>query len=221
MPAARHEAVVALARAVFAAGGRIALPADAGVTLVVASVGLEYAPARPAERRADAAPPSVLVMETGTGHQRPRNLLAPLAARGVVEYRASDGHVLSVMELLQPGPSESNGSDRGRDLITSGFLETARPDGAVLLSSGRATVQDLEVLRGSGVRVMVLRGTARDPLTREELSGIADPTERLLSGRRGNRWTREGEDADQPSGPVPYAYLMQRIVFEWFGRDSR
>src|SRR4051794_34341148 len=46
-PTGRREALVALARAVFAAGGPIALRADPGVALVIATVGLEYAAAAP------------------------------------------------------------------------------------------------------------------------------------------------------------------------------
>ncbi len=64
-PAGRHEAIVALARAVFAAGGRIAVPADPGIALVLATVGLEYAAARPAERWGEEPPPPVMVVETG------------------------------------------------------------------------------------------------------------------------------------------------------------
>ena len=57
-PAGRHVAIIALARAVFAAGGRIAMPADAGLSALIATIGLEHAsyrrpqtgPARAAHR---------------------------------------------------------------------------------------------------------------------------------------------------------------------------
>jgi hypothetical protein len=216
-PAGRHEALVALARAVFAAGGRIALPADPGVTLVLATVGLEYAAARPAERREETGPPPVLVVETGPAHQRPRNLLAPLVARGVVEYRDGDGEVVPASELAIPGPDAIGLTLRGRDPISPSFVENTQPDRAVLLSSGRATLQDAEVLRGFGVPMVALQDTMQDPQTREDLSWIEDPSERLLSGRRRNRWAHDDEDADRPP-PMPYAYVMQRLVAEWFGR---
>src|SRR5215831_3278770 len=84
-PAGRHEALVALARAVFAEGGRLAARVDADIALVLGTVALDYSAPPVAEQRGEAAPPQLTVMETQP-EPLARVLLAPLAVRGALRY---------------------------------------------------------------------------------------------------------------------------------------
>jgi hypothetical protein len=150
-PAGRHEALVTLARAVFAVGGRIALPADAGVSMLIATAGLEYAPVRVAERRQAAERARVLVVETGPVYRAACRLLAPLVLRGVVEYRdAASRPVLDVVAARTP---DIDPAPQPRQRVTAGLIDAMRPVRvAVLLSSARSTLADLAVLRDAGPR---------------------------------------------------------------------
>ena len=79
-PAGRHVAIIALARAVFVAGGRIAMPADAGLSALIATIGLEYVEPTPTNGPGTGRAP-VLVIELSGEHGSARRLLAPFVLR--------------------------------------------------------------------------------------------------------------------------------------------
>ncbi|HEX7303718.1 hypothetical protein [Lentzea sp.] len=208
-PAGRQEALVSLARAVFAEGGRIALPADAGVAVTMATVALEYEGPRIAERRTEAGQQHrVLVVETERPQRDARAFLAPFAARGVVEYLDPDGDPV----LLGLGEPELFGEEGIRQPVTPELLRLVRPRAVVLISSSNRSFRDLAVLRDSGVPVVAFGTTAHDRGTAADLSAVDDPTR----DRWASRWSSERE-----SRTVPYAFLMQDLVARLTDRRGR
>jgi hypothetical protein len=218
-PAARHEALVALARAVFAAGGRIALPADADIALVIGTVALDYAQPPVAERRAEAVPSPLIVIETGAVQHSARALLAPLAARGALRYVDAEGAVV----LLDPGaPSgrelPEHDEESSRQRVTPGMVQAIRPTAAVFISPGRRALLDLVVLRDHDVPTVIFRDGILEEGLVMEFTGTEDPTQRLLPETPEGRWSRPLRE-QEPGHSRPYAYLMQRLVAEWTGRS--
>jgi hypothetical protein len=219
-PAGRHEAIVALARAVFAEGGQLAVPADADIALVVGTVALDYAAPPVAERRGQARPSHLTVMETGGFEHATRVLLAPLAVRGALRYLDSEGDEvgldLTEVEAEEPGLEEVR-----RHRVTRRMVEVTRPTMAVVLSPQRPAIRDLDVLRELQVRPFVFQDSVleADLELEPELRGMEDPTQRLLDQAPGERWSRPRRPDDVRPVP-PYPYLMQRLVAEWTGRGG-
>ncbi len=215
-PAGRHEALVALARAVFAEGGRIVVPADVGVALVIGTVALEYAQPPVAERRAEAAPSPLIVMETELTEHAARTLLAPLAIRGALSYLDTEGSEVppdpGAVVTDQPGLDEIR-----RQHVSPRMVHATHPTVAVAISPARPALQDLAVLRELQVPTLVFRDSVLESDLVADLGDIEDPTERLLQQTPEGRWSRppQPESARQV---LPYAYLMQRLVAEWTGR---
>lgn len=217
-PAGRHEAIVALARAVFAEGGQLVVPADADIALVVGTVALDYAAPPVAERRVETGPSHLTVMEGGGFERATRVLLAPLAVRGALRYLDAEGAEvrldLSEVEAEQPGLEEVR-----RHRVTSRMVEVTHPTVAVLLSPQRPAMQDVTVLRDFQVEVLVFHDSVLEADLEPELRDTEDPTQRLMRQAPGERWSRpRGPDDVRPVPPYPY--LMQRLVAEWTGRDG-
>ncbi|HUY52612.1 MAG TPA: hypothetical protein VMV92_44070 [Streptosporangiaceae bacterium] len=217
-PAARHEALVALARAVFAVGGQIVLPADADIALVIGTVALDYAQPPVAERRAEATPSPLIVMETGAVQHSARALLAPLASRGALSYVDAGGAAV----LLDPGaPSgrelPEHDEEGSRQRVTHGMVQAMRPTAAVLISPGRSALLDLGILREHDVPTVIFRDGILEEGIAMEFGGTEDPMQRLLPEASEGRWSRSLREPE-PGQSRPYAYLMQRLVAEWTGR---
>jgi hypothetical protein len=218
-PAGRHEALVALARAVFAEGGRLAAPVDVDIALVLGTVALDYSAPPVAERRAEAPPAQLTVMETQP-EPLARTLLAPFAARGALRYLDAEGSEvpldLTAVAAEHPGLSEVH-----RHRVTPRMVEVTRPMAAVFISPARPAMQDLAVLRGAQVRTIVFHDSVLQADVNAELGDVEDPTERLLQGRPRERWSRERRPGEEEVRPVPpYPYLMQRLVAELTGRHG-
>jgi hypothetical protein len=217
-PAGRHEALVALARAVFAEGGRLAAPVDVDIALVLGTVALDYSAPPVAERRAEAPPAPLTVMEMQP-EALARTLLAPLAVRGALRYLDPEGSEvrldLSEVAAEQPGLEEVH-----RHRVTPRMVEVTQPMAAVFISPARPAMQDLAVLREAQVRTVVFRDSVLEADVDAELSEVEDPTERLLRGGPGERWSRERRPEEEVRSVPPYPYLMQRLVAEWTGRHA-
>ncbi|MGW6194790.1 hypothetical protein ACWF0M_01460 [Kribbella sp. NPDC055110] len=197
-PALRHEAILALARAVFAARGTLIVPVDDDVALILATAALGYAQTPAAEGRSVAPP--LIVMETVRPEPAAREELQPLVLRGAVSYRDPAGREVGLIE-------EAERERRFRHPVTTDLLQIAQPSFAVLLSPSLATSNEAPLLRG--VETYLFRSTILDPDLRLDL---ADPTEWLYENRSGNRWS--GPDG-QSHGGIPYTFVMQRLVDQW------
>jgi hypothetical protein len=212
-PAGRHEALVALARAVFSAGGRLAVPADTGVSLLLGTVALEYAAPPVAERHMAAERPRLLVMETERRDEWARQLLTPLVIRGAIDYVDENGQPIGrELRAGLDGPTFPDANDSLRQRVTPALLQSVEANAAVLLSPARAALDDLRLLRVFGIRTVTLRNTAHDDLE-DELSEVDDPRARLQVDNARSRWADTDEPDTQPA--VPYTYIMQRLVSEW------
>jgi hypothetical protein len=217
-PAGRHEALVALARAVFAEGGRLAAPVDVDIALILGAVALDYSAPPVAERRTEAPPAQLTVMEMQP-EALARALLAPLAARGALRYLDAEGSQVR-LDLIEAASEEPGLEEVRRHRVTPRMVEVTQPLAAVFISPARPAVRDLAVLREAQVRTVVFHASVLQADVDAELSDIEDPTERLLEGGRQGRWSPEQRAAEEIRPVPPYAYLMQRLVAEWTGRHA-
>jgi hypothetical protein len=199
---------------VFSAGGRLAVPADTGVSLLLGTVALEYAAPPVAERRMTAERPRLLVMETERRDGWARQLLSPLVIRGAIDYVDENGQ--SVGRELGAEPDHGlrfpEDNDAPRQRVTPALLQSAEANAAVLLSPARATLRDLRLLLEFGIPTVTFRNTAHDDLE-DELSEVDDPRARLHVDSSRSRWA-DTDEVGIPSA-VPYTYIMQRLVAEW------
>ena len=219
-PAGRHEALVALARAVFAEGGRLAAPVDVDIALVLGTVALDYSAPPVAERHAEAPPAQLTVMEMQL-EPLARTLLAPLAVRGALRYLDAQGSEVRV-DLTQVAAEQPGLAEVHRHRVTPRMVEVTRPIAAVFISPARSAMEDLAVLREAQVRTVMFHDSVLEADVDAELSEVEDPTERLLQGGPGERWPRERrpEEEEEVRPVPPYPYLMQRLVAEWTGRHA-
>jgi hypothetical protein len=197
-PALRHEAILALARAVFAAKGTLIVPVDNDVALILATTALAYAQTPVAEGRS--MDPPLIVMETMRPEPAAREELQPLVLRGAMSYRDPEGREVGLIEQAEP-------DRRFRHPVTARLLQVARPSFAVILSPSPAATDEAPQLRG--VDTYLFRSTMLDPDLQLD---FPDPTDRLYDNRSGNRWS--GPDGESPGG-IPYTYVMQRLVDQW------
>jgi hypothetical protein len=216
-PAGRHEALVALARAVFAEGGRLAAPVDVDIALVLGTVALDYSAPPVAERRGE-APPAQLTVKERQPEPLARTLLAPLAVRGALRYLDEQGSEvrldLTEVTAEQPGLAEVH-----RHHVTPLMVQVTQPRAAVFISPTRPATEDLAVLRAAQVRTVVFHDSVLEPGVNALMGDVEDPTERLLQGGPGERWSPERRPEEEEVRPVPpYPYLMQRLVAELTGR---
>jgi hypothetical protein len=176
-PAGRYEALVAFGRAAFAAGGQVALPVDTGIAPLLATLALEYAPV--GFRR-------VVVMETQRPDAWARCLLAPFVARGAVDILGLDGQPVDLGPRADGDGPE--GVDAPRQPVRPELVEVSGARAAMLISPAPAALDDLDVLRRSGVRIAVLRNTAMTASrTRSVRSTIPAPASRRAVRRAGGR----------------------------------
>lgn len=213
----QQEALLSLARAVFGAGGRLVLPADRTVAPLVAELALDYAAPPQAERREAPVEP-VLVAETREPDERLRLNLARLSLRKAVGYVDADGEPVAMQwqreaEETHGFDGEARWAEPRRQPLTLDLIERVHPVGAVVLSPGERALGELEMLLTADIRVAVF---AAGQAFRDRF-GRFDRTEELLAGvdPEGRRRARAGER--ERRAPVPYAFLMQRLVSLWGG----
>jgi hypothetical protein len=211
----RHDAIVGIARAVFALGAELVVPADPDTAPVVAAVALDYA-TPPAAERGEPAPSPLSLMETERPEPELRAMMTPYIALGGVRYLDPDGEVVAPDPVWATRRLES--LEHVRHAVTDGLVEAMRPRVAVFVSATASAERDMSVLDAHGVPIAVLSSTVDDPVLAERWSS-SDPTEYLLrEGRRG-RWTERAAGED-PFGAapsrLPYGYIVQRLILDWY-----
>jgi hypothetical protein len=213
---ARQEAIISFARAVFAAGGTVAVPLDVDVAPLLGTVALDYLEPRAAEIRGEPPVPRVTIMETEHRSEPARQLLAPLAERGAVRVVDREGEAVVLRASIEP--QLPGRSEVARQRVTERMVGLLRPRFAVLINPGRQLIEeDVRVLRRGDVRVPTFNfGTEDgDAATVELLSelDVYDPSAQLLEGTTRSPWTDEEDAPQYGRHPVPpYAYLMQRLI---------
>lgn len=225
-PTQRHDALVGVARAVFALGGELVVPADPDTAAVIAAVALDYAPLPTAERHEAPAAPLTL-METQRVEPHLRAMMTPYVALGAVHYVDPDGRSM-------PGEREWASYDLRelesvRHPVTSNMLRHFKLRGAIFISPTHAAEPEMAMLAEQQVPVAVLSATVDDPQLAETWSP-RDPTRDLVRPERRHRWAEREEwhereeprERRRPLGDrVPYAFVAQRLILNWArGGDS-
>ena len=226
-PALRHEAIVSAARAVFALGGELVVPADPDVAPLLAAIALDFTASPTAE--GDRRPRRPLtVVETGGPDPFIRSRLAPYAARGAVRYVLPlDDEVIIADDRHLPRGL------RRRHAVTPELLAEHRLVGAIFISPHRDADVEMRLLQEHGVEVAVLMDTidredlaqsrrgperpdAESPDSLWEQWSLRDPTLDILGDVGGDRWTEhEGQRRDRRSAVTPYAYIVQALIASW------
>jgi hypothetical protein len=213
-PSLRHEAIVSVARAVFAAGGELVVTGDADVTPVIAAVALDYAPQPLAERREHPRSP-LAVVESGGFDPTLRALMNPYIHHDAVLYLDADREPVERDRRWLGGELH----EHRRHPLTRWVIERFDPRGAIVVSPDREALGEIEMLREFDVPVAVLASTVADQQLAEQFREL-DPTERLIGDVRYDRWSeRAPELRERPHEMVPYAFVVQRLIHEWQGRE--
>jgi hypothetical protein len=213
-PVARHEALVAVGRAAFAQGVRLAMPVDAEVSILLATIALEYTAPPVAERRAEPAPAPLIVVETVAPMPSARALLAPFHARDAVEYLNQDGLPVGLGSDRPDAYVEP--AFRRRQPVTDALVRATHPRVALFISPSRGAREDVQVLRRNHTPTAFIRSSVIETEVDNVFSEIEDVGARISADLRPGR--RSGTGPDQGAvGITPYSYLMQRLVAEWAG----
>lgn len=210
---ARWEAVIALARATFAVGGRLAVPVDADIAPLVGTLALDYVQLRAAEWKGGRPPPPVVVLETRPSEPA-RLLLAPLVQRGAVRF--VDQHGESLEPIASTERELAGIGDVGRQPVTPEMIDVVQPTLAVLIGADRHTVEDAATVRARGTPTFAFETDPTDEELRRRLTDaeIVDPSGRLLEGTSSSPWGDRKHAPGQPEWAPPYAFLMQRLIAE-------
>lgn len=210
---AADEAVIGLARAVFAEGGRVAVLGDAEVALLVATVAGEYARARSAEgphgeaeERRD--PPPVLFFADARPAPDAGGSTEPLA-------------VLARLGYAELHAGFADGSPRG-------IVGKVRPVAVVCIGGGAEERAAAEALAGGHdgeppVYLIETTGGAAEALA-SSAAGSMIPFARDVLERIPKRAAEEQPDAvDEPRRSwTPYPLILQLLVARLAGRtDAR
>lgn len=211
-PSLRQEAIVSLARAVFAVGGQLVMMGDADVAPVVAAVALDYATAPSAERSARPVTPLVVV-ESGGEDPSLRALMWPYVLHDAVEYVDANREPVAAEQRFP----ETSLRQARRHPLPPWVVERFEPRGAVFIGADAQASAEIEGLQSRGVRVAVLTATVLDD-GRAETWADLDPAREFARGRS-DRWSERDERPRNGSGEVvPFPFVMQRLVAEWTGR---
>jgi hypothetical protein len=190
-----EDAIVDTARAVFARGADLALPADDEVAPLVALVAAEYA--APARAEAERPPAPLRVFFTGGGDEGAQRLLRPLTARGAAQVEPA-------------GPEPLARSERGRHRVDPWMIERTRPVGAIVFGGALESAEDVAVLVASEVDTAVIGPAVLPGLE------LGDLLERGAWDAAADLPYRE-ERRDR-SPPIPF--VVQRIVERWLPRGE-
>lgn len=210
-PAGTIDAVISVARAVLAEGGRIVMPGDRGMSPIVASVALDYAALAATER--DKQPPAALVVASTLWPELTlAALLEPYVLRGAVLHVGPDG------DPVEPADDrtyerEIDTSYEHRQPVVPWLIEQWRPAGAVFVAPEADAQHDMELLRDSSIAFAVLAHADAERAKQWREHDAA----RLMMAERPARWANRDDVKRGPQSEdvVPYAYIAQRLVSEW------
>ena len=212
-----QDAVVAVADAVLERGGRLVVPANPHLAVLLAVAAMPYA--RPHTAESSEQPARVQVFETGGHSETARAELAPLAHQRLLSYYDGDGRPVtlprpaSVDEHEQAWVSdEAAASMVQRELeehhpLTRSMIEAGDLLGVVVVGNTVELDPELEMLAGERGRV---------------------PVAVLVSSETGEmgRWARMHDPAAEFEGgfdeaspaqvdPVPFALVAEEVIEGW------
>lgn len=211
-PVARHEALVALARAAFARGVRIAVPVDAEDSILLATIALEYTAPPVAERRSKPAPAPLMVMETVAPMPAARALLAPFLARDAVEYLNQDGLPIGLGSDRPDTPVEP--THGRRQPVTDQLVRATHPRVALFISPSGAAREDVQAIRSTGTPMALMGSSVIEPGIDNIFAEDEDVAAGVTSSLRRGRRSAASPDHEEVA-MTPYPYLMQRLLAEW------
>jgi hypothetical protein len=210
----RLDAVLSVARAAFAIGGRVVMPGDRGMSPLVAATALDYAPQRATERTTAAHVPLVVV-DTQESDRTLADLLAPYVMRGAVLHVGPNGEPPSLDGWNE---RESDRSRRPRQPVTPRMLDAWPPDGAVFVAPELHAETEAQLLADRGIPLAAIAHAdgrhARHWESRDPLVGI-------VNERRSVRTERDASSGTQPEADEaqPFAFAAQLLVHLWTNRS--
>lgn len=205
---ARHlEATLSVARAAFAAGGRVVMPSDRGMAPVLAALALDYAAVAATERAEPVAHPLVVADSAGSDPTLAA-LLAPYAARGAVLHVGRDGEAVRLEQVWDR--TKLDPEHPPRHPVTPELLRRWESRMAIFVTPGDEAHRDLLLLREHGVQAVSLAHADPAHVHAWDLHDVA-----LAFREEGaDRWTTRERSAreDRAETVPPYAFLAQRLV---------
>jgi SLOG cluster3 family len=220
-----EQAVISLARAVFAHDGRLVFGGHPTISPLVGVVAGEYRAPRAAESDSEHQRASVVIYQSEAFRsyaQEDKLLLFKLDLTEVHWTEAVDG------ELFDPmAPGHGPPCPRSVEAMREEMLSASRPDAMVCIGGMEGVLAEVELFRrrcpGRKIFVLVKTGGAASLLADRPAADITvidreviDNMERL---RREHHRDAEGDEAAEPPA-VPYPLIMQTLVRRVWGDES-
>jgi hypothetical protein len=204
-----EEAVISLARAVLASGGRLALLADDAVSPLVAQVGGEYAePIRLETSHAPERGPSPVALIVHVNLAKPTaDVLSLLARSGAVDLLVPDpeGRRLAPWEPGFPLPDE-----HVRDLW-HGLVKFAEPIAVVAVAEPAIWMAERDLAMGTGVPGFLVETATSAQLWAGGAYGeVIDVVRRYATPEPGHE--EDSHVGARPWTSTPYPFVMQCLV---------
>ncbi|MDX6623969.1 MAG: hypothetical protein QOE75_1901 [Solirubrobacterales bacterium] len=180
-----EEALLSFARAAFARGHRVIVPADRIAAPLLAMVAAEYRRG-PLSESIDEEPPLLGVAVLGEGEDHPEQSLGPVLPDGI----------------------DAGGFSSFHELVAE-----ADPSRAFLIGGSPSLGERVTVLRERGVPMHAI-GPTLTPSSWEAGIGEWEASERILGEVEWPGATAEEPKREAPAAEalVPYPYLMQRLL---------
>jgi hypothetical protein len=223
-----EQAVISLARAVFARGGRLVFGGHPSISPLVGIVAGEYRGPRQAEGGEKVPQASVVIYQSEAfrGHaQEDQLLLFKLDLTEVHWTEAVDE------ERFDPdAPRDGPPCPRSVEAMRQQMLREARPDAMVCVGGMEGVLAEVELFRNlaSGRKIFVLAetGGAARLLAEEGSDDITVIDREILDDIKTRREERRRDEpvvkADKPPEPpaVPYPLIMQTLVRRVWGEED-
>lgn len=193
-----EEATLSLCRAVAAVGGELAVPADAAIAPLVATVAAEYAAPPSAERETEPPPLVHVLMTEGHDEELELDLSASIHTH----------HWRLRSEPVKPGT---------RQRLTAEALAELSPFATVVLGGAPEIESDFGVLLeyGHGWKPAVIGPTLPPALRDGELGGL-DVVAEIMSEVEPHVFPRARDDEPRRRAAfTPYPFVMQVLVERW------
>lgn len=204
---ARFEATLSVARAAFAAGGRVVMPSDRGMSPIVAALALDYAAAPATERSSEPLHPLVVV-DSESSDATLAALLAPYAAHGAVAHVGPEGEPVRLEQAWDEVRLDSSPSRR--QPVTEQLVERWQPAGAVFVSPHEEAEKELELLQASGIQVAAMAHVDPEHAERWRSHDIMQAFVTEHPGRWADR--EQAAPGGRRDALEPWAFLAQLLV---------